>query len=59
MEWLEQWQDMNYGGRHSARVHTQSALPDFVKLAEAYGRVGIRAWKKRQTFKVVWKKPLP
>ena len=39
---VRQWQDMNYGGRHSASTYADS-LPDFVKLAEAYGAVGIRA----------------
>lgn len=37
---VRQWQDMIYGGRHS-HSYTES-LPDFVKLAEAYGHVGIK-----------------
>ncbi|WP_221800200.1 acetolactate synthase 3 large subunit [Oceanobacter mangrovi] len=37
---VRQWQDMNYEGRHS-NSYMQS-LPDFVKLAEAYGHVGIQ-----------------
>ncbi|MEY0880034.1 acetolactate synthase 3 large subunit [Providencia stuartii] len=36
---VKQWQDMIYQGRHS-QSYMQS-LPDFVKLAEAYGHVGI------------------
>jgi len=36
---VKQWQDMIYSGRHS-QSYMQS-LPDFVKLAEAYGHVGI------------------
>ena len=38
---VRQWQDMQYGGRHSSSTYEDS-LPDFVKLAEAYGHVGIR-----------------
>ena len=38
---VRQWQDMQYGGRYSHSTYAES-LPDFVKLAEAYGHVGIR-----------------
>jgi len=38
---VRQWQDMQYQGRHSSSTYEES-LPDFVKLAEAYGHVGIR-----------------
>jgi acetolactate synthase-1/2/3 large subunit len=41
---VKQWQDMQYGGRHSASTYAES-LPDFVKLAEAYGHVGMRIEK--------------
>lgn len=37
---VKQLQDINYDGRH-ASVYMDS-LPDFVKLAEAYGHVGMR-----------------
>ncbi|WP_448550039.1 acetolactate synthase 3 large subunit [Thalassotalea fusca] len=37
---VRQWQDMIYGGRHSSSY--MESLPDFTKLAEAYGHVGIR-----------------
>ena len=37
---VRQWQDMAYNGRHS-HSYVES-LPDFIKLAEAYGHVGIR-----------------
>ena len=38
---VRQWQELLHGCRYS---HSYSAsLPDFVKLAEAYGGVGIRA----------------
>jgi acetolactate synthase-1/2/3 large subunit len=36
---VKQWQDMIYSGRHSQSY--MESLPDFVKLAEAYGHVGI------------------
>lgn len=36
---VKQWQDMIYQGRHS-QSYMQS-LPDFIKLAQAYGHVGI------------------
>lgn len=36
---VKQWQDMIYSGRHS-QSYMQS-LPDFARLAEAYGHVGI------------------
>ncbi|HJN51201.1 MAG: acetolactate synthase 3 large subunit [Pseudomonadales bacterium] len=36
---VKQWQDMQYDGRH-AHSYLDS-LPDFVKLAEAYGHIGI------------------
>ncbi|MEH6638221.1 MAG: acetolactate synthase 3 large subunit [Porticoccaceae bacterium] len=38
---VRQWQDMQYSGRYSQILYEDS-LPDFVKLAEAYGHVGIR-----------------
>ncbi|MES2606834.1 MAG: acetolactate synthase 3 large subunit [Pseudomonadota bacterium] len=41
---VKQWQDMQYGGRHSHSTYADS-LPDFVKLAEAYGHVGIKIEK--------------
>lgn len=37
---VKQWQDMQYGGRHSHSTYADS-LPDFVKLAEAYGHTGM------------------
>lgn len=36
---VKQWQDMIYSGRHSQSY--MESLPDFLKLAEAYGHVGI------------------
>ncbi len=37
---VKQWQDLIYSGRHSQSY--MNSLPDFVKLAEAYGHVGIQ-----------------
>ncbi len=43
MGMVRQWQEILHGGRYS---HSYSeALPDFVKLAEAFGCVGLRADK--------------
>lgn len=43
MGMVRQWQELLHGGRYS---HSYSeALPDFVKLADAYGGVGIRCEK--------------
>ncbi len=38
---VKQWQDMQYGGRYSHSTYSES-LPDFIKLVEAYGHVGVR-----------------
>jgi acetolactate synthase-1/2/3 large subunit len=40
---VRQWQDLFYEGRYSSS--DLSTTPDFVKLAEAYGAVGLRAKK--------------
>ncbi len=40
---VRQWQDMNYKGRHSHSY--MDSMPDFVKLAEAYGHIGIKVDK--------------
>ena len=37
---VRQWQQIEYGSRYSESY--MDALPDFVKLAEAYGHIGIR-----------------
>ncbi len=43
---VRQWQELLHGGRYS---HSYSdSLPDFVKLAEAYGGVGLRAEKPEE-----------
>ena len=38
---VKQWQDMQYGGRHSQSTYSDS-LPDFKTLVEAFGHGGIR-----------------
>src|SRR4051812_3884225 len=43
MGMVRQWQELLHGGRYSESY--SEALPDFVKLADAYGGVGIRASK--------------
>ena len=42
---VKQWQDMQYESRYSQSVYEDS-LPDFVKLTEAYGHVGVRVTQK-------------
>ena len=48
---VKQWQDMIYDKRHSASTY-QNSLPDFVKLAEAYGHVGFKVTKQEELAKV-------
>ena len=43
---VKQWQDIIYQGRHSQSY--MNSLPDFVKLAEAYGHVGIQITKPEE-----------
>ena len=43
MGMVRQWQELLHGGRYSESY--SASLPDFVKLAEAYGAVGIRCAK--------------
>ena len=38
---VKQWQDMQYGGRHSHSTY-RDALPDFKALAESFGHVAYR-----------------
>lgn len=46
MGMVRQWQDLTYEGRHSESY--SDALPDFVKLADAYGWKGILIEKESQ-----------
>ena len=41
---VKQWQDMQYGGRYSS-VSYEDSLPDFIKLAESYGHIGMKVEK--------------
>jgi acetolactate synthase I/II/III large subunit len=43
---VKQWQDMQYGGRHSQSTYRES-LPDFVRLVESFGHVGIQVTRAR------------
>jgi acetolactate synthase-1/2/3 large subunit len=43
MGMVRQWQELLHGGRYSQSY--SEALPDFVKVAEAFGAVGLRAEK--------------
>jgi len=38
---VKQWQDMQYEGRYAMSTYEDS-LPDFIKLVEAYGHVGMQ-----------------
>ncbi len=48
---VRQWQELFYDKRYSST--TMDAAPDFVKLAEAYGAVGLRATKPEEVEKVI------
>src|SRR5216117_586873 len=48
MGMVRQWQEFFYGNRYAESY--MDALPDFVKLAEAYGHVGVKIEKP-----VMWK----
>jgi len=43
MGMVRQWQELLHGGRYSQSY--SASLPDFVKLAEAFGALGLRATK--------------
>jgi acetolactate synthase-1/2/3 large subunit len=51
MGMVRQWQEMFHGGRYSESY--MDSLPDFVKLAEAYGILGLRASKVSEVDKVI------
>ncbi|MBR9804913.1 acetolactate synthase 3 large subunit [bacterium] len=42
---VKQWQDMQYEGRYAQSTY-QNSLPDFIKLAEAYGHVGMKVTER-------------
>ena len=51
MGMVRQWQELLHGGRYSETY--SEALPDFVKLAEAYHCVGLRATKPEEVDDVI------
>jgi acetolactate synthase I/II/III large subunit len=51
MGMVRQWQELLHGGRYSQSY--MDSLPDFVKLAEAFGAVGLRAEKADQLDDVI------
>lgn len=51
MGMVKQWQELLHGERYSSS-YTES-LPDFVKLAEAYGGIGLRAESPDELDKVI------
>jgi len=51
MGMVRQWQELLHGGRYSESY--SEALPDFVKLAEAYGAKGVRATKPSELDSVI------
>lgn len=50
---VRQWQELFYGKNYSATVLDTS--PDFVKVAEAYGALGLRATKPREVIPTIKK----
>jgi acetolactate synthase-1/2/3 large subunit len=51
MGMVRQWQELLHGGRYSESY--TASLPDFVKLAEAFGAVGLRATKPDDVDRVI------
>ena len=51
MGMVRQWQELIHGGRYSESY--SESLPDFVKLAEAFGAVGLRASKTAEVDDVI------
>jgi acetolactate synthase-1/2/3 large subunit len=51
MGMVRQWQELLHGGRYSQSY--MASLPDFVKLAEAFGAVGLRAEKPSELDDVI------
>jgi len=50
---VRQWQELFYKKRYSYTFLETNACPDFVKLAESYGAVGIRVTKKKDVRKAI------
>lgn len=53
MGMVRQWQELLHGSRYSESY--MQALPDFVKLAESFGAVGLRATKPEELDDVITK----
>jgi acetolactate synthase-1/2/3 large subunit len=51
MGMVRQWQELLHGGRYAETY--MDALPDFVKLAEAFGAVGLRAARPEELDDVI------
>ncbi len=51
---VRQWQELFYGERYSG-VNLGFDSPDYVKLAEAYGAVGLRAERPEEVDNVIEK----
>ena len=51
MGMVRQWQELLHGGRYSESY--MDSLPDFVKLAEAFGAVGLRAEKPAEVDELI------
>jgi acetolactate synthase I/II/III large subunit len=51
MGMVRQWQELLHGARYSESY--TAALPDFVKLADAFGAVGLRATKPDEVDRVI------
>ena len=51
MGMVRQWQELLHGGRYSESY--MSSLPDFIKLAESFGMVGLRATKASEVDDVI------
>jgi acetolactate synthase-1/2/3 large subunit len=51
---VRQWQELFYDERYS-QVHLSYDVPDYVKLAEAYGAVGLRAERPEEVEPVIEK----
>ncbi|HVE27808.1 MAG TPA: acetolactate synthase large subunit [Sporichthya sp.] len=52
---VRQWQTLFYGGRYSNTDLQSKRIPDFVKLADAYGCVGLRCEKAEDVDAVIRK----
>ena len=51
MGMVRQWQELLHGGRYSESY--MASLPDFIKLAESFGMIGLRATKASEVDDVI------